>query len=91
MPLGRLDEVSAHRHRAHEPPDPVVHPPDERSHERMHVEQWRRHGRMRFLARYLYYHFRYGYWDNPFEIEARRAESASHTDPAEISFTARKA
>ena len=23
-------------------------------HERKHVEQWRRHGRLRFLARYLY-------------------------------------
>jgi hypothetical protein len=43
-------------------------------HERAHVEQWSRHGRMRFLARYLWYQLRYGYEGNPFELEARSAE-----------------
>jgi len=43
-------------------------------HEQVHVEQWRRHGLIGFVARYLWYHLRYGYNDNPFEIEARAAE-----------------
>jgi hypothetical protein len=43
-------------------------------HERVHVEQWRRYGRVRFLARYLWFQWRYGYDGNPLEIEARLAE-----------------
>ena len=43
-------------------------------HEWAHVEQWRRHGLMGFLVRYLWYHWKFGYANNPFEIEARRAE-----------------
>ena len=43
-------------------------------HEWVHVEQWRRYGFFGFLGRYLWYHFKYGYQRNPFEIEARRAE-----------------
>ena len=45
-------------------------------HEGVHVEQWRRYGLAGFLARYLWYHFKYGYSGNPFEVEARRAENA---------------
>ena len=54
---------------------------DERTlrHERAHVEQWRRHGLAGFLARYLWYHFRYGYSRNPFEVEARRTEAGAKT------------
>jgi len=50
---------------------------DERTlrHEQAHVEQWRRFGLLGFLVRYLWSHFRYGYEGNPFEIEARRAET----------------
>lgn len=48
-------------------------------HERAHVEQWRRHGFLGFLLRYLWYHFRHGYRANPFEIEARRAERDPET------------
>ena len=43
-------------------------------HEQAHIEQWRRHGALRFLALYVWYHFKYGYEGNPFEVEARRAE-----------------
>lgn len=43
-------------------------------HERVHVEQWKRHGKLGFLIRYLWCHFRHGYEKNPYEIEARRAE-----------------
>jgi hypothetical protein len=44
-------------------------------HERAHVEQWRRYGRLRFPLLYLWYHWKHGYEKNPFEVEARRAES----------------
>ena len=44
-------------------------------HERAHVEQWRRYGFFGFLLRYVWYHFKYGYADNPFEIEALEAET----------------
>lgn len=43
-------------------------------HEMAHVEQWKRYGLLGFLARYLWYHLRYGYAGNPLEVEARRAE-----------------
>ena len=43
-------------------------------HEAAHVEQWRRYGLFGFLVRYLWWHFRYGYDRNPFEVEARAAE-----------------
>ena len=45
-------------------------------HERVHMEQWRRYGLLGFLTRYLWYHFKYGYAGNPFEIEAREAEKS---------------
>lgn len=43
-------------------------------HERKHEEQAARHGWLVFLARYFWYQMRYGYNNNPFEIEARQAE-----------------
>jgi hypothetical protein len=50
---------------------------DERTlrHEQAHIEQWRRYGVVRFLLLYLWSHVRFGYWRNPFEVEARRAEN----------------
>jgi hypothetical protein len=42
-------------------------------HEEVHVRQWKRHGLLRFATLYLWYHFRYGYWRNPFEVEARQS------------------
>ena len=44
-------------------------------HEEVHVRQWRRHGLLQFAALYLWYHVRYGYFRNPFEIEARAEEN----------------
>lgn len=52
-------------------------------HEWVHVEQWRRYGLVGFLVRYLWCHFKYGYADNPFEIEARAAESLTGVPDAE--------
>jgi hypothetical protein len=42
-------------------------------HEREHVEQWYRWGVL-FPIVYGIYLLRYGYHDNPFEVEARKAE-----------------
>ena len=43
-------------------------------HELKHVEQYRRMGILPFLVRYLWWSARYGYYNNPLEQEARRAE-----------------
>jgi hypothetical protein len=43
-------------------------------HERVHVEQWRRFGRIGFPLRYIWSHLKHGYHANPFEVEARAAE-----------------
>lgn len=47
--------------------------PDERRHESAHLDQYREWG-WQFLPRYLYYQWRLGYRDNPFEMAARAAE-----------------
>lgn len=44
-------------------------------HERMHLEQMKRDGWLRFHAKYSWYLIRFGYWRNPYEVEARAAES----------------
>lgn len=43
-------------------------------HELKHVEQFKREGYVRFLLLYSWYSLKYGYYNNPFEIEAREAE-----------------
>lgn len=43
-------------------------------HELAHVRQWQSHP-VTFPIRYALNHLRYGYRDNPYEIEAREAES----------------
>lgn len=43
-------------------------------HERKHLEQIERLGRLRFSVEYLGELARHGYWNNRFEIEARAAE-----------------
>jgi hypothetical protein len=35
----------------------------------------RHEGRLKFSVKYLYFTLRYGYWNNPYEIEAREAET----------------
>lgn len=39
-------------------------------HELVHIEQIERDGAWTFTARYLWWLVRYGYWENPYEIEA---------------------
>jgi hypothetical protein len=43
-------------------------------HELAHVRQWQRYP-ITFPARYVLNHFRYGYEANPYEVEARAAET----------------
>lgn len=46
-------------------------------HERRHLEQIERDGRLVFSIKYLYWLCRYGYKNCPYEVEARAAESKS--------------
>lgn len=43
-------------------------------HERKHLEQIDREGKLKFSVKYLYWLLKYGYWQNPYEVEARQAE-----------------
>lgn len=42
------------------------------NHEAYHIEQVKRDGRLKFVIKYLYYNLRYGYHNNPYEVEARK-------------------
>jgi len=48
-----------------------------RRHEQAHWRQYRRMGVLRFYLTYGWYTLRYGYWNNPMEVEAREAENAA--------------
>ena len=58
---------------------PPGYPLDKRllAHEQKHVEQVERDGRTVFIAKYLFWLFKYGYKKNPYETEAREAELAA--------------
>lgn len=43
-------------------------------HERQHLAQMARDGKLLYLLKYTYWLLRYGYRNNPYEIEARQAE-----------------
>lgn len=43
-------------------------------HELVHIEQYKKHGLLKFLILYLWYSMKYGYYNNPFEVEARKKE-----------------
>lgn len=44
-------------------------------HESCHIMQVKRDGRLKFIFKYLYYNIKYGYYNNPYEIEARKASN----------------
>lgn len=46
-------------------------------HEQVHWEQAQRMGVLRWYAAYLWNNLRYGYRNNPLEVEARAAEAAA--------------
>jgi len=61
----------------------VVHPDEPLSerllrHELTHVRQWRERP-WSFPLRYAWNHLRYGYRENPYEVEARSAEADAGT------------
>lgn len=41
------------------------------AHERCHLAQMRSSGKLAFTVKYLYWLIRYGYYNNPYEVEAR--------------------
>lgn len=43
-------------------------------HETVHVQQIEQLGALKFTFLYLWYSLKYGYENNPFEVEARKAE-----------------
>lgn len=43
-------------------------------HEICHLQQFEQHGYFGFILKYLWEYFRNGYYNNKFEIEARKAE-----------------
>ena len=43
-------------------------------HERKHLEQMQRDGKLVYLIKYTWWLLRYGYKMNPYEVEARAAE-----------------
>jgi hypothetical protein len=43
-------------------------------HERKHLEQMQRDGKLVYLIKYSFWLLRYGYKMNPYEVEARAAE-----------------
>jgi len=43
-------------------------------HEMAHIDQIQRDGKIVFTLKYLFWTVRYGYWNNPYEIEARQKE-----------------
>lgn len=43
-------------------------------HELKHIEQIQRDGKIVFTLKYLFWTVKYGYYNNPYEVEAREAE-----------------
>lgn len=52
-----------------------------RKHERVHIDQIRKHGVLKFYILYLWYWKKYGYDMNPFEIEAYKIASPNLRGP----------
>lgn len=50
-------------------------------HEREHLRQIERDGRLLFALRYSWWTLRHGYWNNPYEVEARAAELPPSRSP----------
>lgn len=48
-----------------------------KQHEDVHKAQMRRQGWIIFIVKYFYWLFKYGYYNNPYEVEARRISKIS--------------
>jgi hypothetical protein len=44
------------------------------NHEMCHIEQFKKHGFLNFILKYLWESVQHGYYNNKFEAEARKAE-----------------
>lgn len=59
-----------------------------RRHELVHVAQMRKYGALYWLVSYFYYLYKVGYYNNPYEIEARRLSNTnvvhSYLNPTHI-------
>jgi hypothetical protein len=51
-------------------------------HELQHVLQWHKNGVVGFLGKYVWYSIKYGYYNNPFEKDAR--QNATNIDLLEM-------
>lgn len=45
-------------------------------HELCHIEQFKKYGFFTFIAKYLWESLKVGYYNNEYEVEARKAESS---------------
>jgi hypothetical protein len=43
-------------------------------HELCHIQQFKQHGFVLFIAKYIWQSIRHGYYNNKYEVEARKAE-----------------
>ena len=50
-------------------------------HEMVHLDQFRRYGKLKFVILYICESIQNGYWNNRFEVEARMAESNEAIPP----------
>lgn len=57
-----------------------IHDKRLRRHEMIHIEQMERDGSVVFSAWYLWWIVRYGYWRNPYEVEAYAREGEAGID-----------
>jgi hypothetical protein len=46
-----------------------------KAHELTHIKQMQDEGKLKFAIKYLYYAWKYGYKENPYEIEARKVQA----------------
>ena len=70
--LGRFKAITVSKDTAWYMDFDSLENPGLRAHEEVHMDQYARYGKYGFLIRYGLYFLRYGYRNNPFEIEARR-------------------
>ncbi len=54
-----------------------------RRHEMVHIEQIERDGVLVFCAKYVWWSIRYGYWRNPYEVEAYDREHDIRIDASQ--------
>lgn len=47
------------------------------AHEQVHLSQVQRLGSIKYTILYLWYNLRYGYWNNPLEVEARQVSGSN--------------